>query len=109
MLMEPGASKSISDNASDFREKAGTICRQLAFAGIAVVWLFKLGNDAAAAIPTDLVVPLALLVVSLALDLFENAVGVLIWGIRPSRILRAATERPWWFRWLFATDETGTG
>ena len=106
---DPDAVSSISDNASDFREKTGAIIRQLAFAGIAIVWLFKSGDSTSTLVPQDLAMPLLLLALTLALDLFENANGALIWSIKPSRIIEASKKKPWWFALMFSLDQVPGG
>jgi hypothetical protein len=59
--------------------KLSDVVRQLSFAGIAVVWMFKTGTGG---IPFDarLVWPLKFLVSSLALDLLHYAYAALAWG-----------------------------
>lgn len=73
---------------SDYREtyyeasaKAGDVARQLAFAGIAVVWLFRLGQDSGPAIPQPLILPAILLVLSLGFDLLQYITATIVWGI----------------------------
>lgn len=61
---------------------ASTIARQIAFAGIGVVWVFNLrAPHAAIAIPQPLRVVVLLLVVCLALDLLQYAYGSLVWAV----------------------------
>lgn len=60
--------------------KAGELTRQLAFAGIAVVWIFKNGPDGAPTIPNDLILAVAAFVLALALDFMHYVVKALIWG-----------------------------
>ena len=65
----------------EFSGQASAITRQLAFAGIAVIWLFK--TDASTGnitVPHDLVWPGILIVAALAADLLHYFVGTLIWG-----------------------------
>jgi hypothetical protein len=59
--------------------KASDICRQLAFAAIAVIWIFKTDTGGRLTIPTDLVLPGTLVVLSLALDLMQYCLGTVIW------------------------------
>ena len=63
-----------------FSGKASDVARQLSFAGIALIWIFKADKGGALAIPEQLLVPAALFVVSLALDLMQYVFGSLIWG-----------------------------
>jgi hypothetical protein len=72
---------------SDYREtyyyfsgKASDVARNLAFAGIAVVWIFKTTNGSVPKIPSNLILPTGLLVLTLAFDLFQYIVATTIWG-----------------------------
>jgi hypothetical protein len=60
--------------------KASDITRQLAFAGIAVIWIFKNGPDDAPTIPNDLILAAAIFVLALALDFMHYVVKALLWG-----------------------------
>jgi len=62
-----------------FSGKLSEIVRQLSFAGIAVVWMFK---SESGGVPFDvaLLMPLRFFVVSLALDLAHYGYGSLAWG-----------------------------
>lgn len=61
---------------------ASTIARQIAFAGIGVVWVFNLPTShAQIAIPQELRFVVLLLVVCLALDLLQYVFASFIWGI----------------------------
>jgi hypothetical protein len=64
----------------EFSGKASDATRQLAFAAIAVIWLFK--KDAPQgqlSIPYDLFVPGILVVAALTADLLQYTVGAGIW------------------------------
>jgi hypothetical protein len=61
----------------EFSGKASNATRQLAFAAIAVIWLFK--KDAPLSIPYDLFVPGILVVAALTADLLQYSVGAGIW------------------------------
>lgn len=65
----------------EFSGKASDVTRQLAFAGVAVIWIFKIGGAYKPQIPTPLLMPLALLVSTLAFDLLQYVVSAIIWGI----------------------------
>lgn len=72
---------------SDYREtyyyfsgKASDVARNLAFAGIAVVWIFKTTNGPVPKIPSNLIMPIGLLVLTLAFDLCQYIVATAIWG-----------------------------
>ena len=64
----------------EFSGMASDISRQLAFAGIAVVWIFRLGGKAPT-IPDSLLLPFALLVSCLFFDLLQYLSATCIWGI----------------------------
>lgn len=62
-----------------FSGKLSDVVRQLSFAGIAVIWIFKNGTSV---VPFDerLVWPLRFLVSALACDLLHYAYSALAWG-----------------------------
>jgi hypothetical protein len=60
--------------------KLSAIVRQLAFAGIATIWIFKIESDGRQSIPSELIKPATLLVASLALDLLHLICKTLAWG-----------------------------
>jgi thiamine transporter ThiT len=65
----------------EFSGKASDINRQLAFAAIAVIWLFKTDTpNGQITIPHDLIWPGILIVAALAADLLQYVAGSLIWG-----------------------------
>jgi hypothetical protein len=59
--------------------KASDVCRQLAFAAIAIIWIFKTDAGGKLTVPSNLVLPGILIVLSLALDLTQYCLGALIW------------------------------
>ncbi|WP_175703183.1 hypothetical protein [Burkholderia ambifaria] len=63
--------------------KASDVSRQLGFAGIAVIWLFKTQATGSPTItmPALLDLPLALIVLSLSLDLFQYIWQSMLWGV----------------------------
>jgi len=63
-----------------FSAKAGDIARQLALAGIAIVWLFKVEANGSLALPKLLAWPTIAFVVSLAADLLHYLVQSITWG-----------------------------
>lgn len=65
----------------DFSAKASEVSRKLAFAGIAIVWIFKTSENISPKVPIDLYLPTALLVLTLALDLLQYVSATIIWGI----------------------------
>jgi hypothetical protein len=64
-----------------FSTKASEISRHLSFAGIALIWIFKLEKGGPLAIPSTLLWPALLLCSALSLDLLHAVLGTLIWGI----------------------------
>jgi hypothetical protein len=61
--------------------KTSDLVRQLALAGIAVIWLFKYEVIGVPKVPVQLLVPLVLIVLSLAFDLLQYTVATSIWGV----------------------------
>lgn len=61
--------------------KTSEIVRQLGFAGIAIVWVFKADVAGRLTVPQDLIPAALLLVAGLTLDLLQYVAGSLIWGI----------------------------
>jgi hypothetical protein len=62
-----------------FSGKLSDICRQLAFAGIGLIWLFKKDNPTGLSIPRELFVPGALVVGALIFDILQYAFGSILW------------------------------
>lgn len=63
-----------------FCSKTSEIARQLSFAGIALIWIFKPEDAPVTAIPPQMLCPAILFVIALALDLLHAAYGALAWG-----------------------------
>ena len=59
--------------------KLSDVSRQLAFAAIAVIWLFKKDAGNHLSIPHELVLPAVLIVLSLSLDLIQYCWSSLTW------------------------------
>lgn len=73
-------------NLNDYKQeyqwysgKASDVVRQLSFAGIAVVWLFKVQSKTEIKVPEAFLVPLGLFCVSLAFDLLQYLIGYITW------------------------------
>lgn len=60
--------------------KASDNVRQLAFAGIAVIWIFKIDLNGSPKLPPELLLPLVLIAVGLAADLFQYYFAAVCWG-----------------------------
>lgn len=76
--------KALSDfleDTKEFSSKASDVSRQLAFAGIAVVWIYKNPDSSPTIVKPELVLPLLLWVISLGLDLIQYFFASLSWYI----------------------------
>ncbi len=61
---------------------ASSVARQIAFAGIAVIWLFNTpAGDKPINLPSELVFVALLLVISMSLDLLQYVSASLVWGL----------------------------
>lgn len=60
--------------------KASDVGRQLSFAGIAIVWMFKPGNNLNLVMPGNLLIPLFLFSLSLFFDLLHDICSAVVWG-----------------------------
>ena len=87
---------------------ASTVCRQIAFAGVALVWVFKDGEakSQALSLPQELLIPTALLIATLTFDLLQYASAAVIWGFYCRyKELQLGTETdpdlavPIWLNW----------
>lgn len=66
---------------------ASAVARQIAFAGVAVIWLFNAPIDGKAInLPSELTFVALLLVISLSFDLLQYVIASLIWGIFSRKI-----------------------
>jgi hypothetical protein len=61
--------------------KTSDIIRQLALAGIALIWLYKVDQGGQAKIPIELQKPVILIISTLILDLLQYVVATGVWGI----------------------------
>ncbi len=62
-----------------YTETTSNLVRQFAFAGIAIIWIFKIDKPKDHLIPTELFISLLFLVFALASDFLQNLSGALIW------------------------------
>ena len=100
--------KNYRDDYYDFSRKASDVSRQLSFAGIALIWIFRFGNETLLSIPQNLLWPLSLLAAALACDLLQYVSGTLIWwqfyrsrekrGVKDDDELDSHFMRPWLMR-----------
>jgi hypothetical protein len=70
-----------AEHSAEFSKRASEVNRQLAFAGIAVIWLFKCPDGFPSIFDEKLVLPLIGLIISLGLDLLHYVAGTLMWWI----------------------------
>lgn len=59
--------------------KASDSARAAAFAGIAIIWVFKIDAKPAPQLPNELLLPTGLFALGLALDLFHYMTATIIW------------------------------
>ena len=72
--------------------KQSEIVRQLGLAGIAVIWVFKDGQDRAPSIAVSMRWAAGLILASLTFDLLHYVAGSLVWGIYLRRLDRENTK-----------------
>ena len=92
-----------------FSGKASDVARNLAFAGIALVWIFKTAPspDSIPRVPEELLAPTVFLVLTLIFDLLQYIFGSFVWGTFQwwqERQLDDLSEdpeldAPRWFKW----------
>jgi len=88
-----------------YSQEASKLIRQLGFAGIAVIWIFKTEQNSKQIIPPELL-PAGILIMSgLAADLLQYIAGTIVWGIFHNRKdceVASEEERfdaPRWINW----------
>lgn len=69
------------DTYYEFSGKLSDVARHLAFAGLALIWLFRTGTEKTPTIPDQLLIPLGLFVITLGCDLLQYIVATLVWHI----------------------------
>ena len=78
------------DRYTYYSGKAGDIVRQLGFAGIAIIWIFKSDTDKQWKVPQELIPAAILITISLGLDFLQYVAGALAWeritGSRSARV-----------------------
>lgn len=78
---------------NEYTARASDIVRQLAFAGIAVVWIFTTIGPDGYVLDSKLILPLLLLVLTLLFDLLQYVIGGDTWKRFFRRMERKARER----------------
>lgn len=63
-----------------FTGKLSDINRQIAFAGIALIWVFKKGENTDFQIDSALILPAILIVCALAVDMFQYIYQSIVWA-----------------------------
>jgi hypothetical protein len=86
------------ENYQYYSGKASDLCRQLAFAGIALVWIFKTGESIHASVPKELRPATLFMVITLSLDFLQYVVGSATWGIYNRQKERAGIKNDQEFR-----------
>ena len=72
--------KACRETFYEFSGKLSDNARKLAFAGIAIVWIFKQGENGSYTIPDTLKTAMLMFVISLSLDLLHYIWQTIVWG-----------------------------
>jgi hypothetical protein len=100
----PEALEKTYENANYFSEKASEVCRQLAAAGLAVLWIFKPETTSSESFVRQIVPSAALLILVLILDATHYIYGSRIWtaAARAGRtgVRKGALKPLEWLFWL---------
>lgn len=99
--------REVSENAEDYSDRTSQAFRPLVMTGIAVVWLFKVGDENAGGVAWDVVLAWSLGFFTLALvaDLLHYVAGTLFWlGLykkleKPDADMDAKVVVPHWINW----------
>jgi hypothetical protein len=91
------------DNYVDHSRSASTVCRQLAFAEIAIIWIFRSAAEEPGEplLPREFLWPGLLIVSALAADLLQYAWASAAWGIiaRQREKTGSKEDAPGWINW----------
>lgn len=63
-----------------YSSETSKIVRQLGFAGIGIIWLFRIADSGDHIIPVELINPTLLITFALTMDLLHYIVGTIVWG-----------------------------
>lgn len=100
-----------------FSGKVSEIARQLGFAGIGVIWVFKVGTGENQAVPITLVPAALLLVLGLSFDFIHYLTATTLWHILTKRAQQAGrgdfVAPPWintpaWLLFIAKTTAIGS-
>src|SRR5437016_3285049 len=75
-----------------FSGKISDISRQLAFAGIGIIWVFKIGTESQQTVPRNLVPAGFLLVLGLTFDFLHYLAGTALWHVYTKRAHKAGLD-----------------
>jgi hypothetical protein len=100
----------LSDALSTYRDASGKVsdlCRNLSFAGIAVVWVFRSGMPDVIVIPAMLIAPSLIFCLALAMDLLQYVATTIFWGrfhrIEEQKLTKPGDDpavlAPRWINW----------
>jgi len=73
--------KEYKTESYEFTKQTSDLVRQFAFAGIAIVWIFKFDDSSPHLIPSDLIKPLLFFVSTLIFDLLQYLFPSIIFSI----------------------------
>lgn len=73
--------KTLREDYYWFSGKTSDVTRQLSFAGIAIIWIFKTMDATVILLPKEFILPLFWFVISLASDLLQYVSSTIIWGV----------------------------
>ncbi|UVO16793.1 hypothetical protein [Stutzerimonas stutzeri] len=74
----------LSDYKNTYYELSGSasnVARQIAFAGIALIWIFKKDSSTGLSLPNELLWPTMLLISGLTADLLQYISASVVWGV----------------------------
>ena len=69
------------DDYYEFSGLTSKLVTQFSFAGIAIIWIFKVDQPIQHLIPNELIIPLLCFVITLSLSLLQYLVPTIIWAI----------------------------
>ena len=98
--------KDARENYYTLSASASQVNRQLAFAGIAIIWLFRVqGENEKIVFDGGLILPLFFIVTALACDFLQYVYGSAAWGVfhrikeKKNRCEDGEIDAPCWINW----------
>lgn len=73
--------KEARQNYTDLSSILSTVNRQVALAGIAIVWIFVIKNNGIYTVDSKLLLPLGCFVLGLSLDMIQYIYSTAVWGL----------------------------